>query len=62
MLVLRGHFPMDGCAHLDEKTASLIVLGGAACSFFKCSVEIAWTKNTGSAHMLPEWMDSDQRT
>ena len=44
VLVLRRHFPMDGCTHSDEKTASLIVLGAVVCSFLKCSVEVACIK------------------
>ena len=44
VLVLRRHFPVDGCTHSDEKTALLIVLGGVVCSFLKCSVEVAWIK------------------
>lgn len=44
MLVLREHFPVDGYTHSYEKRAALIVLGRVSCSFLKCSVEVAWTK------------------
>lgn len=48
---------MDGCTHSDEKTALLLLLGGAACSFFKCSVEIAWTKQrTLGLHTVNGWI------